>query len=90
MQSGIATVGQSKSLFLTARVDFPAPFSAPPGVVATPLQGTNYAHLNIADTFAVTVTQVDQKGFNVNIQRVDGKGNSWAQNLRLSWIAFGV
>lgn len=65
-------------------VPFPTGYTVAPGQVLVtvrtePGQGYN-------DTFAVTVKQVTDLGFTVNIRRVDSAG-SWSQSLRLDWLA---
>src|SRR5262245_43668271 len=79
------TEAQTKGTYAFT-VQFPAPFSTPPVVLATPLQGTNYPP-NIADTFAITVTVVTTTSFTVNVNRVDMLNGGWDQNLRLQYTA---
>ena len=68
-------------------VKFAAPFATVPIVLATPLQGTNFGQ-NIADTFAIAVTEVTTTGFAVNVNRVDNPPDvGWGQDLRLAYTA---
>jgi hypothetical protein len=95
--AGIATLGNSsagtpvneggtKGTF-KYNVTFAAPFPAAPIVVATALQGTNYAPGSIADTFGLAVISVSTTGFAVNVNRLDALNSGWDQNLRLQYIA---
>ncbi|WP_157347054.1 H-type lectin domain-containing protein [Bradyrhizobium pachyrhizi] len=94
--AGIATLGSSAAGSLVPEggtkgtykyaVTFGTPFPKAPVVVATPLQGTNYTG-NIADTFGIAVTAVTEKGFTVNVNRLDALNGGWDQNLRLQYIA---
>jgi hypothetical protein len=95
--SAIATLGKSSAGTPVAEggtkgtykfnVNFAEPFPTVPVVLATPLQGTNYAPGTIADTFAVTVISVTTKGFTVNVNRVDALNQGWDQDLRLQYAA---
>jgi hypothetical protein len=68
-------------------VKFPAPFATVPIVLAMPLQGTNFGQ-NIADSFAIIVTEVTTTGFAVNVNRVDNTPDvGWGQDLRLAYTA---
>jgi hypothetical protein len=68
-------------------VKFAVPFATVPIVLATPLQGTNFGQ-NIADTFAIAVTEVTTAGFAVNVNRVDNPPDvGWGQDLRLAYTA---
>jgi hypothetical protein len=64
-------------------VTFPERFGSTPHAVVTPRSEGYYT-----DTFAITVKYVDAATFKVNIQRLDAMNASWAQDLRLDWIAW--
>lgn len=77
-------------------VSFNKPFVTVPQVTANTLQDPAFASAN--DTFAVSLQSITKTGFTVHVRRVDTGGSStglqlpcftWAQNLRLSWIAVG-
>ncbi|MEA2894192.1 MAG: hypothetical protein QOI05_4985 [Bradyrhizobium sp.] len=95
--SAIATLGNSSKGTPVAEagtkgtirftVKFAAPFATVPVVLATPLQGTNFAPDSIADTFAITVVSVTKQGFTVNVNRVDALNGGWAQDLQLQYMA---
>ncbi|ACS84180.1 hypothetical protein [Musicola paradisiaca] len=87
----VAGVGSSNRTTAGAqqvRVSFPQPLAAgvTPVVAVTPLQGSEYAPGSIPDTFALTITGINNTGFTVNIWRVDNGGKGWGQNLRLSCL----
>ena len=95
--TAIATLGNSSAGALVTEggtkgtykysVKFAAAFPTVPIVLATPLQGTNFAPGSIADTFAITVISVTTQGFDVNVNRVDALNQGWGQNLRLQYTA---
>ena len=95
--TAIATLGKSSAGTPVAEagtkgtykfnVTFAPAFATVPVVLATPLQGTNYAPGTIADTFAITVISVTPHGFSVNVNRVDQLNGGWDQDLRLQYTA---
>ena len=71
-----------------ASVKFPEEFSGSPYVIVTVRnQSSEYS-----DVFAVTVSDISQSEFTVNIVRADLKelGTSWGQYLNLDWIAWEI
>ncbi|MCP4663298.1 MAG: hypothetical protein GY856_48515 [bacterium] len=89
LRHGVATVVGSSSSggYKSITVTFPEAFATSPVVVATALQDPDYSNPNIPDTFAVSVKSLSATQVVLHIQRLDG--TSWAQNLKLGWIAVG-
>ncbi len=81
IQAGTASVGNSGSQQKNIVVNFPAPFSNLPKVIATARGG------NFPDTFAITTTAISTMQFRINVRRLDSF-SGWGQNLQLDWMAW--
>ncbi len=92
LQSGIMTIGsnQDGSNIFNFSVTFNKKFNSQPVCVANTLQDPNHSEI-LPDTFAVSISSISNTGVEGHVWRVDQSGqrpqNSWAQDLRLCWMA---
>jgi H-type lectin domain len=82
IQAGNHLHGSSPVVSTISIVTFPHPFNTVPIIIATPI---HQAGILVDDNFSITIISTTTTGFTYDVRR--NNGSSWAQGLRINWIA---
>ena len=82
IQTGSYSNGGSNFQTTSGIVTFPHPFVNLPIIIASPAHQTGAFN---SDMFSITIGAVTTTGFTYYVRRLDD--SSWAQNLKINWIA---